>query len=455
MEHNEEQTLLLGREKPSKLLRQYAFPAIVAMIASSAYNIIDSAFIGHGVGAMAIAGITLTFPFMNLAGAFGSLIGVGGATILSIKLGEGDYRSARLVLGNVVILNTIIGLVFSALTLPFLVPILTFFGGTPKTIPYAYDYMKWILLCNVFTHIYFGLNALLRSAGFPKLAMGITIGSVILNIPLAYLFIYPCGWGIEGAAIATCIAQISATLVQAFVFVKRDKIIYFSKDIFRLKKRIVRDCFAIGMSPFLINTAACLVVILLNGAFLHFGEAEHAGGGDYAIGAYGIVNRVSFIFVMVSFGLMQGMQPIVSYNYGSKQYDRMWQTWKLTVKWATVVMSIAFVFCEVFPSHIASVFTNDSEMIAQSARGFRYVMILFPIIGFQMVSTNFFQSTNKPRKSIFLSLTRQVIFLIPMIIILPRLLGLTGVWLALPFSDLLSTIVTYLLIKREIRLMKR
>ncbi|MDR0790246.1 MAG: MATE family efflux transporter [Bacteroidales bacterium] len=447
MEHNEEQTLLLGREKPSKLLATYAFPAIVAMIASSAYNIVDSALIGRGVGAMAIAGITLTFPFMNLAGAFGSLVGTGGATVLSIKLGEGDYKSARLVLGNVVILNTIIGLLFSALTLPFLTPILRFFGGTERTVPFAYDYMKWILLCNVFTHLYFGMNALLRSIGFPKLAMGITIGSVVLNVPLAYIFIYPCGWGIEGAAIATTIAQIAATIVQIFVFTKRDKIIYFSKDVFRLQKKMIRSILAIGMSPFLMNVAACVVVILLNSAFLHY-------GGDYAIGAYGIVNRLAFVFVMICFGLMQGMQPIVSYNFGSKQYDRMWQTWKLTVKWAMLVMTIAFVLCQVFPSQIAEIFTKDSEMIAQSATGFRYCMMFFPIIGYQMVSTNFFQSTGKARKSIFLSLTRQVIFLIPLIIILPRIFGLTGVWLALPFSDLISTIITFLLIKREQRLMK-
>ena len=447
MEHNKEKTLLLGTEKPSKLLRAYAFPAIVAMLASSAYNIVDAAFIGRGVGAMAIAGITLTFPFMNLAGAFGSLVGVGGATVLSINLGKGDYKSARLVLGNVVLLNVIIGILFSALTLPFLTPILRFFGGTESTIPFAYDYMKWILLCNGFTHLYLGMNALLRSVGFPKLAMGITIGSVILNAPLTYIFIYPLQMGIEGAAIATTIAQILATIVQAFVFVKRDKIIYFSKDIFRLQKGMVRSIFSIGMSPFLMNVTACAVVILINAAFLRY-------GGDYAIGAFGIVNRVAVVFVMICFGLMQGMQPIVSYNFGAKQYDRMWQTWKLTVKWATLVMTFAFVLCEVFPYYIASLFTKDSEMIAQSVIGFRYAMMFFPIIGYQMISTNFFQSTGKARKSIFLSLTRQVIFLIPFIFILPPRFGIIGVWLALPLSDLASTIVTFLLIKREQRLMK-
>ncbi|MDR1724945.1 MAG: MATE family efflux transporter [Bacteroidales bacterium] len=445
MEYNEEQTLLLGKEKPSILLHRYAFPAIIAMIASSAYNIIDSAFIGHGVGAMAISGITLTFPFMNLAGAFGTLVGVGGATILSIKLGEGDYKTARLVLGNVVILNSLIGILFTALTLPFLTSILGFFGGTEKTIPYAFDYMKWILCCNIFTHIYFGLNAMLRSCGLPRLAMGITIGSVVLNIPLAWLFIYPCGWGIEGAAIATCIAQITATIVQVLVFFKRDKIVYFSKNIFKLRFTIVKQIFAIGMSPFLINTAACVVVILINAAFLRF-------GGDYAIGAYGIVNRVAFIFVMVCFGFMQGMQPIVSYNFGAKQYDRMWATWRLTIKYTTIVMTFAFILCEIIPYQIASIFTTDSEMIKQAAQGFRYVMIFFPIIGYQTVSTNFFQSTGKAKKSIFLSLTRQVVFLIPLVLILPIFWGVIGVWLSLPLSDLLSTIITYFLIKREKKL---
>ncbi|MDR1005792.1 MAG: MATE family efflux transporter [Bacteroidales bacterium] len=442
---NEEQTLLLGRENVGKLLKKFSLPAIAAMIASSMYNIVDSVMIGQGVGAMAIAGVAICFPFMNLAAAFGSLVGVGAATVFSIKLGEGDYKTARLVLGNVVVLNTIIGLAFTALTLPFLNPILRFFGASDATVGFAYDYMKWILICNVFTHIFMGLNGLLRAAGFPNLSMGLTMGSVLLNIPLTYIAIFVMGMGIEGAAIATTISQIAATLASVMVFVKRNKIVYFSKDVFHLRKQIVKDSCAIGMSPFLMHVAGCLVVIIINHAF-----QKH--GGDFAIGAYGIINRVSFVFMMVCFGLMQGMQPIVSYNYGAKQYSRMWHAYKLTVIWATLILALACAVCEIFPAFIAGFFTTDSELISQCVTGFRYSMLAFPVIAFGMVTTNFFQSTNKPKKSIFLSLTRQFLFLIPLIIILPQYFGLLGVWLSLPISDFISTVLAFIFIKREKRI---
>lgn len=444
---SEDRTLLLEREKTGKLLLKYAFPAIIAMIASSLYNIADSIFIGQKLGALAISGLALTFPLMNLSAAFGSLVGVGGATMISIRLGEKDFDSARMVLGNVVILNIIIGLILTLITLPFLTEVLYLFGGSSQTVGFARDFMLIILSGNVLTCLYLGLNALLRASGYPKLAMFVTIFSVILNIILLALFIFVFNWGIAGAAWATIISQFVALAWLVLIFCRTNKIIHFSKDIFRLKRKIVLDIFSIGLSPFLMNLAATLVVILIN-----FSLQKH--GGDLAIGAYGIINRVGFIFVMVVLGITQGMQPIVGYNYGAKLYPRVLEVLKKGIVLGVITMTIAFVLVELFPYAISRAFTKDETLIEIASKGFRIVFILFPIIGFQMVSSNFFQSIGKAKKAIFLSLTRQVIILIPLLIILPQFWGVKGVWLTMPASDLVATIITAVLISKEVKELK-
>jgi putative efflux protein, MATE family len=444
---SEDRALLLGREKTGKLLRQYAMPAIVAMIASSLYNIVDSIFIGQKLGALAISGLALTFPFMNLAAAFGTLVGVGASTLVSIRLGQKDYCSARMVLGNVVLLNIIFGLSFSLLTLPFLTHILYLFGGSEATIEYARSFMAIILVGNVFTHLYFGLNAMLRASGHPQKAMYVTIFSVFINIVLDALFILVFGWGIAGAAWATVIAQFSALLWLVTIFLKRNKVLYFTKEIFRLKKKIVVDALSIGLSPFLMNTAACFVVILINSSLQKY-------GGDLAIGAYGIINRVAFVFVMIVLGLTQGMQPIVGYNYGAKLYPRVLEVLKTGIKVGVIVMTIAFILVEIFPGSISRAFTSDETLIKIAVKGFRIVFCFFPIIGFQMVSSNFFQSIGQAKKSIFLSLTRQVIVLIPLLFILPHFLGIEGVWISMPISDLVATIITSVLIIKQVKYFK-
>ncbi|EEC55427.1 MATE family efflux transporter [Bacteroides eggerthii] len=424
----------LGTENIGKLLMQYAVPAIIAMTASSLYNMVDSIFIGHGVGTMAISGLALTFPLMNLAAAFGSLVGVGAATLISVKLGQKDYDTAQRVLGNVFVLNILLGVAFTVIVMDFLDPILYFFGGSDETVGYARDYMYIILLGNTITHLYLGLNAVLRSSGHPQKAMYATIATVIINTILDPVFIYGFGWGIRGAAIATIVAQIISLMWQLWIFSSKEELLHFHRGIFRLKRKIVFDSLAIGMSPFLMNMAACFIVILINQGLKKY-------GGDLAIGAFGIVNRLVFIIVMIVMGLNQGMQPIAGYNFGAKQYERVTKTLKLTIIYATGVTTFGFIIGMLFSDTVVGIFTSDAELIELSAKGLRIVVMFFPIIGFQMVTANFFQSIGMASKAIFLSLTRQMVVLLPCLLILPRFFGAAGVWYSMPISDLLASLI--------------
>ena len=424
----------LCTENIGKLLMQYAVPAIIAMTASSLYNMVDSIFIGHGVGTMAISGLALTFPLMNLAAAFGSLVGVGAATLISVKLGQKDYDTAQRVLGNVFVLNILLGVAFTVIVMAFLDPILYFFGGSDETVGYARDYMYIILLGNTITHLYLGLNAVLRSSGHPQKAMYATIATVIINTILDPVFIYGFGWGIRGAAIATIVAQIISLMWQLWIFSSKEELLHFHRGIFRLKRKIVFDSLAIGMSPFLMNMAACFIVILINQGLKKY-------GGDLAIGAFGIVNRLVFIIVMIVMGLNQGMQPIAGYNFGAKQYERVTKTLKLTIIYATGVTTFGFIIGMLFSDTVVGIFTSDAELIELSAKGLRIVVMFFPIIGFQMVTANFFQSIGMASKAIFLSLTRQMVVLLPCLLILPRFFGAAGVWYSMPISDLLASLI--------------
>lgn len=437
----------LGTENIRKLLVQYAVPAIIAMTASSLYNMVDSIFIGHGVGTMAISGLALTFPLMNLAAAFGSLVGVGAATLVSVKLGQKDYDTAQRVLGNVLILNVILGLAFSVLTLIFLDPILYFFGGSDETVKYAREFMQIILLGNVVTHMYLGLNAVLRSAGHPQKAMYATIATVIINIILAPIFIYCFGWGIRGAAIATVTAQVVALMWQFKLFSNKEELLHFRKGIFRLRKKIVFDSLAIGMSPFLMNLAACLIVILINQGLKRY-------GGDLAIGAFGIVNRLVFVFIMIVMGLNQGMQPIAGYNFGAKQYARVTEVLKLTIICATIITTTGFLVGMFIPELAVSIFTSDQELINLSSRGLSIVVMFFPIIGFQMVTANFFQCIGMASKAIFLSLTRQMLVLVPCLLILPQFFGVAGVWYSMPVADACACLIAVVMLTIQFRKFK-
>ena len=437
----------LGTESIGKLLMQYAVPAIIAMTAASLYNMVDSIFIGHGVGTMAISGLALTFPLMNLAAAFGSLVGVGASTLISVKLGQKDYDTAQRVLGNVFVLNILLGVVFTVVVMIFLDPILYFFGGSEQTIGYARDYMQIILLGNVITHLYLGLNAVLRSSGHPQKAMYATIATVVINTILDPVFIYGFGWGIRGAAIATIVAQLLSLIWLFKLFTNREELLHFHRGIFKLKRKIVFDSLAIGLSPFLMNLAACFIVILINQGLKKY-------GGDLAIGAFGIVNRLVFIIVMIVMGLNQGMQPIAGYNFGAQQYGRVNKVLKLTILYATIVTTFGFLVGVLVPDLVVSVFTSDAELVELSAKGLRIVVMFFPIIGFQMVTSNFFQSIGMAGKAIFLSLTRQMLILLPCLLILPHFFGVAGVWYSMPISDILASLIALVMLVMQFRKFK-
>ena len=423
----------LGTEKISTLLKQYAVPSIIAMSCSSLYNLVDSIFIGQFAGGYALAGLALTFPLMNLGTAFSSLIAVGASANIGIYLGQKNYPMAQKVLGNVVTLNFIIGILYMCGILLFLDPILYFFGASDNTIAHAREYMQVILGGNIISHTYFALNAVLRATGLPKHAMNASICTVLVNAALDPLFIY--FWGIRGAAIATISAQAISLGWVVYVLSNRDHVVHFQKGGYRLVPSIVKRIISVGMSPFFMNSTACLIVIVFNQGLKQY-------GGDLAIAAYGIVNKLTFLFIMMVMGLNQGMQPIASYNFGAKLYDRLEKVVKHTAICAVAVTTLGFLVAELFPRTLVMMFTSDPALIEEAVKGLRISFMFYPIVGFQMVTSNFFRSIGYAGTSIFLSLTRQLIFLLPLMLILPKYIGLQGIWASMPLADLTACIVS-------------
>ncbi|MBR6212454.1 MAG: MATE family efflux transporter [Bacteroidales bacterium] len=431
----------LGSERIGKLLKMYAVPGIIAQTAASLYNMVDSIYIGHikDVGSYAISGLAVTFPLMNLSAALGTLVGVGAMTLISVLLGQKNYDTARKVLSNVLTLNTVISIIFTVVTLAFLNPILYFFGASENTLPFARSYMTIILLGNVITHLYFGFNGIIRAAGNPKLAMGLTLFTVASNAVLDPLFIFGLDMGIQGAALATVLCQTMALSYSMRYLSRKDNFLHFPRPLFQLDWRIAKQSLAIGLGPFLMNSAACLVALFINQQLRKY-------GGDLAIGAYGIVNRITMLFIMVCMGFNQGLQPIAGYNYGARQYSRVKEVFFLTVKWEVLVTTLCFLVSEFLPTQAVSLFTNDPELIRMSSRGLKIMNVAFALVGFGMVSSNLFQCLGMVKKSIFLSLTRQLIFLLPLIYTLPLWFEDKGVWMSFPISDSLNIIVSAVLI---------
>ena len=431
----------LGSEKIGKLLKMYAVPGIIAQTAASLYNMVDSIYIGHikDVGSYAISGLAVTFPLMNLSAALGTLVGVGAMTLISVLLGQKNYDTARKGLSNVLTLNVVISILFTAVMLLFLRPVLYFFGASDNTMPFAASYITIILLGNVITHLYFGFNGIIRAAGNPRLAMGLTLFTVASNAVLDPIFIFVLDLGIQGAALATVICQTMALSYSMRYLSRKDNILHFPRPLFQLDWRIARQSLAIGLGPFLMNAAACLVALFINQQLRKY-------GGDLAIGAYGIVNRITMLFIMVCMGFNQGLQPIAGYNYGARQYSRVKDIFVLTAKWEVLVTTLCFLVSELIPVQAVSLFTNDPEMIRISSHGLKVMNVAFALVGFGMVSGNLFQCLGMVKKSIFLSLTRQLIFLLPLIYTLPLWFQEKGVWMSFPISDSLNIIISLILI---------
>ena len=443
----------LGTASIRSLLFKYATPGIIAMTAMSLYNMVDSIFIGHGVGAMALSGLTVAKPFMDICAAFGTLVGVGASSLVAIKLGEKDYRSANDILANVIILNVLLGALVMAVGLFWLDPILYAFGASDATISYAREYMEIILAGNILTHIYYGLNSMLRSVGHPRISMYATILAVSLNVILDPIFIFVLDMGVRGAALATIISQLVSVVIELIIFLNPKEVIHFHRGIWRLKRDITMRALGIGTAPFLMHMAACFVVVVLNNQLKRY-------GGDMAIATFGMTNRFMFFFAMIVMGIQQGMQPIVGYNYGANLHARMVRAYKLSVYCATCVMGVLWLFGVIWPEGFIRLFTHDELLIAQSIVPARIMLCVMFAIGFPMITGNFYTSIGMARKAIFLSLTRQVLFLIPLIISLPYLFNslgwepIWGVWWALPISDSLSVITAAIVINRDMRKFK-
>lgn len=445
--------LSLGTDRLATLLMRYAIPSIIAMTSTSLYNIIDSIFIGHGVGALAISGLALTMPLMNLSSAFGAMIGIGAASIISIRLGEGNRAAAERTLGNVVLLNALIGLMMMLISILFLDKILYFFGASDQTIGYARDFMQIILAGSVITHMFLGLNEVLRASGYPQKAMLFMLISVAINCSLNPLFIFVFGWGIRGSALATVIAQSVALSLSLRHFSNPESFLHFKRGVFRLRKKIVAGILSIGAAPFLLHLCASVVVVFVN-------RALQNNGGDLYIGAYGVINRVVMLFIMVVSGLNQGMQPIVGYNYGAKQYTRVMKTLFMTIFCATCVTTTGFLIGQLFPRQVALLFVgaadaDSAQLISAVCEGLRIVVVCFPIVGFQIVTSNFFQYIGKPKRAILLSMTRQMLFLVPLLILLPPHYGTLGVWCSMPIADTAATLLAAALLFFQVRWFKR
>ena len=448
MDNSKQATLELGTKPVGHLLMQYALPAIAAMTAASLYNMTDSIFIGQGCGPLAISGLAITFPLQNLGAAFGAGVGIGASTCISVKLGQKDYDTAERVFGNAVTLNIIIGVAFSIITLLFLNPILLFFGASEATLPYAREYMVITLAGNAISHMFFGMNAILRAASKPRSAMMASIMTVILNAILSPIFIWPLHMGIGGAALATIIAQATVLAWQLRIFSNPQCIVHFRRGIYRPVSHIIKNILAIGMSPFAMNVCSCVVIIFINNALMRY-------GGDLAVGAFGICNKIAFIFVMINMGMNQGMFPIAGYNYGARHYDRLLLALKYTMCVAVCIATTGFIIAQSIPYECARLFTTDETLIRISEHVLRILMLVFPVVGVQMVCTGFFQSIGKAKVSMFLSLSRQLLFLLPLLIVLPNFYQIDGVWYAQPISDLISAVVAVTMLTAYIKRLKK
>lgn len=437
----------LETKKISKLVWDYAIPAIIGTMVNATYNIVDRIFIGQGVGALAISGLAITFPVMNLIAALGMLVGAGASSRISISLGRKDPERAEKILGNSFLLTIVLNLVFITLLMVFLEPILMAFGASEQTYPYAREYLQIILPGNIFVTMTYSFNSMMRASGYPQKAMYTMLIGAVLNIALDPIFIFVFGMGIGGVAWATVISMFIGMLFVMHHFTRKSSSLRLRRKNIRFEKTILIAIVSIGLSPFFMQVAASGVAVLMNTSLKGY-------GGDLAIGAYGILLSLFMLIVMFVIGLNQGLQPIIGYNYGAEIYSRVKAAFYYGIKIATVVTTVGFLFGMFFPRLFARAFTSDAELLALAENAMQISIVAFPVVGFQIVLSGYFQSIGQAKKSIILSLSRQIIFLIPSIIILPRIFGLNGVWAATPVSDLLAMILAVYFFIREQKVFK-
>jgi len=437
-------SLQLGEERIGKLLLRFSIPAIIGMLVNGLYNIVDRVFVGRGVGSLALTGIAISFPITLAIMAFGMLIGIGATSVISIRLGQQKREEAERIVGNAFSLLVGITLIISLLGYLFMDPLLVGFGASADVLPYAKDYIRIILIGAVFQSIGFGMNNFIRAEGNPKIAMYTMILGAVLNTILNPIFIFGLHLGIAGSALATVISQFVTSVWVLYYFLGNRAMLKLRLRNLKLEWIFVKDILAIGISPFSMQLVGSFVTVFLNKSLASY-------GGDIPIAAMGIITSIAMLIFMPIFGIGQGAQPILGYNYGARKYDRVKQTLKLSAFATTGVMILGFLIVELFPVALMSLFSKEPELIRVGANGMRIYLMMLPVIGFQVTVVGYFQATGKPRKSLFLSLSRQLIFLVPMIWILPRFLDLTGVWLAAPVSDLASAVLTALWLLKDLK----
>lgn len=443
----DERTLQLGEQKITKLLWQFSVPAIIGMFSNSLYMIINRLFVGNVVGADAISGMSVTMPISFILMAFGMLVGIGAGSLISIRLGQQKQEEAEHILGNALTLFLIIAVVISGSLLLSLDYLLKSFGASPAILPYGRQFISIILWGSIFNFISFGLGATIRSEGNPRISMNIMLVNAGLNIVLDFIFVYILKLGMPGTAVATIISQaISAALVIRH-YLSPASVLKLRLKNLRLRWHLVIGIFAIGMAPFSMQLVASIINILFNQGLARY-------GGDNAIGAFGIIFTLTMFILMPVIGINQGAQPIIGYNYGAKKYDRVKETLQQSVIWATIILSVGYILVEVFAASLISAFSSDLELIQIGTHGIRIYLLLLPVVGFQIVAANFFQAIGKALISMILSMMRQVIILIPLLLILPIFLGLNGIWYAPPAADLLSALITGMVLFSELRKLK-
>lgn len=426
----------LGEGNIKELLVEFSIPAIVGMLVNALYNIVDRIFIGKGVGSIGIAGIFVGYPISLILMAFAMLIGLGGNALVSIKLGQKKEEEAERILGNSFTLLLLISIIVGVIGLLTLEPLLKVFGASKTILPYSVDYMRIILFGAPLQAVGFGLNNFIRGEGNPKMAMGTMLIGAILNTILDPIFIFVFNMGIKGAAIATIISQGASSIWVLSYFFKKKGLLKLKRENLKLKKYIVKEIISIGLAPFSMQIAASMVTVLLNNNLQRY-------GGDIATSSMAVINSITMLILMPIFGINQGAQPIIGYNYGAEKYDRVKETLKWAILFATIIVTIGFVFTQAIPGKLVSLFgKNEKELIKVASRAMRINLSMLPIIGFQVISANYFQATGKPKQAMFLSLSRQVLVLIPALIILPKIFQLTGVWLSGPVSDIIASIIT-------------
>lgn len=436
--------LAFRTKKISKLIWEYALPGIVGTVVTALYNVVDRIFIGQVEGAIAISGLAITFPVMALVSSLGMLVGSGAAARISISLGKRDHLTAEQILGSSLLLTVLLNAVFVTLIYLLLEPILMAFGASSLTYPYARSYLEIVLLGNVFVSLCYNFNAMMRSSGYPTKAMTTMLIGAVLNVILSPLFLFVFNLGIRGVAWATVISMFIGMLFVMHHFTRRSSVIRLRWKNIRLNGPIILSIISIGLSPFSMQVAASGVALLMNTSLLRY-------GGDLAVGAYGIVNSILMLILMVVLGLNQGTQPIIGYNYGAGNYRRVRETLFYALKMATIFTTVGFLIGQFFPQLLTSAFTSDEELLEISGTGLRLAMLALPLVGFQIVSSNFFQSIGFATKSIVQSLSRQLIFLVPGILLLPRIWGLKGLWIAIPVSDTLSALLSLYLLVIQLR----